>query len=152
MYNIVLDNADTWEIKKKITSSTSKAISAKGYHFGITSNGAISTEGGAVLLEKSVIIGVQDPLRNNKVSVSKSHYTLKIKAIDTVYVWNGTSYRGGSEDAKSPLAPGPAAGAWNGFASLPYSYDAVDPADWQTKLNASGGAGADSLYGHPFNG
>ncbi|NMI07795.1 hypothetical protein HF638_27750 [Paenibacillus sp. SZ31] len=105
MYNIVLDNADTWEIKKKITSST-----------------------------------------------SKSNYTGKIDAIDTIYVWNGTSYRGGSEDAKSPLAPGPAAGAWNGFASLPYSYDAVYPADLQTKLNASGGAGAGRLYGHPFSG
>ncbi|WP_145146205.1 family 16 glycoside hydrolase [Paenibacillus xylanexedens] len=152
VYNIVMDNADTWEIKKKITSSMSKAISAKGYHFGITSNGAISTEDGAVLLEKSVIIGVQDPLRNNQVSASKSNYTGKIKAIDTIYVWNGASYRGGSEDAKSPLAPGPAAEksfAWNGFASLPYNYEVVDPADLQTKLNASGGAGAGQLVWAP---
>lgn len=108
MYNIVMDNAGTREIKKKMTSST-----------------------------------------------SKSNYTGKIDAIDTIYVWNGTSYRGGSEDAKSPLAPGPAAEksfAWNGFASLPYSYDAVDPVDLQTRLNASGGAGVGRLYGHPFSG
>ena len=65
-YNIVMDNAAAWAAKKKITSAMETALSGKGYHFGVTSNGAISTEDGAVLVENSQIIDVAYPLRNNQ--------------------------------------------------------------------------------------
>lgn len=151
-YNIVMDNAATWELKKNITSSMSKAISAKGYHFGITSNGAISTESGAVLLENSVILGVQYPLRNNQADESKSNYTGKIAAIDTIYSLDGSSFRGNSDDAKSPLSPVPASlkpFSWNGLAALPYSYTAEDPAGLQARLKSTSGAGAGQLSWAP---
>lgn len=147
-YNIVMDNAEAWTIKNSITSDMAKAISAKGYHFGITSNGAISTENGSVLLEKSVIRGVQYPIRNNQVSATQSKYTGKITAIDTIYELSGVHFRGGSEDAGSPLSPVPAASipfSWNGFSVLPYSYTAEDPAGIQARLTAVDGAGAGKL-------
>ncbi|WP_454191308.1 pectate lyase family protein [Paenibacillus sp. Marseille-Q7038] len=148
VYNIVMDNAEAWTIKNSITSDMAKVISAKGYHFGITSNGAISTESGSVLLEKSVIRGVQYPLRNNQVSATQSNYTGKIAAVDTIYELGGIQYRGGSEDAGSPLAPVPAAVipfSWNGFSVLPYSYTAEDPAGLKTRLTSANGAGAGQL-------
>lgn len=147
-YNIVMDNAEAWTMKNSITSDMAKAISAKGYHFGITSNGAISTENGSVLLEKSVIRGVQYPLRNNQVSATQSKYTGKITAVDTIYELDEIQYRGGSEDAGSPLSPVPAAVipfSWNGFIVLPYSYTAEDPAGLQARLTATDGAGAGKL-------
>lgn len=147
-YNIVMDNAEAWTIKNSITSDMAKAISAKGYHFGVTSNGAISTENGSVLLEKSVIRGVQYPLRNNQVSATESKYTGKIAALDTIYELGGFHFRGGSEDAYSPLSPVPAAiipFSWNGFSVLPYSYTAEDPAGLQARLTAVNGAGAGKL-------
>lgn len=147
-YNIVMDNAEAWTIKNSITSDMAKAISAKGYHFGVTSNGAISTENGSVLLEKSVIRGVQYPLRNNQVSATQSKYTGKIAAVDTIYELGGILYRGGSEDANSPLSPVPAAiipFSWNGFGVLPYSYTAEDPAGLQARLTSANGAGAGKL-------
>jgi pectate lyase len=48
------------------------------YSFDVVLNGAISTEGGAVLLEKSQLIGVIYPLRNNQKDATLTEYTGKI--------------------------------------------------------------------------
>ncbi|MGM0881582.1 MAG: pectate lyase [Bacillota bacterium] len=147
-YNIVMDNAGAREAKRRITSAMEKAISSKWYHFGITSNGAISTENGAVLLEKSVIIDVVYPLRNNQADVDNAAYTGKILALDTIYSLDGTTYRGNSDSPDSPLSPVPAdikTFAWNGFTSLPYNYMADDPSSLKDRLTATDGAGAGKL-------
>ncbi|KQO18388.1 pectate lyase family protein [Paenibacillus sp. Leaf72] len=148
VYNIVMDSAGARSSKKRLTSSMEKAISGKGYHFGITSNGAISTEGGAVLVEKSVIIDVTYPLRNNQADAGDSTYTGKIAALDTIYTLDGATFRGDSSSAKSPLSPVPAATkpfAWNGLKSLPYSYTPDDPATLKARLVAADGSGAGKL-------
>ncbi|WHY22306.1 hypothetical protein QNH28_12575 [Paenibacillus sp. G2S3] len=147
-YNIVMDNEDTRLAKKRLTSAMEKAISSKGYHFGVTSNGAISTEGGAVLLESSVIIDVVYPLRNNQADASNSKYTGAIAALDTVYSLDGATFRGDSTFANSPLSPVPAAikaFAWNGFTTLPYSYTTDDPTSLKSRLTAVYGSGAGKL-------
>lgn len=147
-YNIVMDSADLYETKKLITSSMAKAIKAKGYHFDITSNGAISTEDGALLIEKSEIIGISSPIRNNQADANNANYTGKIEALDVIYTFNGKTYRGDSTTAESPLAPYPAstkAFSWNGFSSLPYSYSPDDPSTLRERLTGSGGAGAGQL-------
>jgi len=49
-----------------------------------------------------------------------------------IYTLNGSTFRGDTEDAGSPLVPVPATAkpfSWNGFASLPYAYPVEDPAD-----------------------
>ncbi len=148
-YNIVMDNEGARNAKKRLTSTMDKAISRKGYHFGVTSNGAISTEGGSVLLENSVIIDVLNPLRNNQADANNKQYTGKIAAIDTIYSLDGTTFRGNSDSANSPLSPIPASiqsFAWNGFTSLPYSYTADDPTNLKARLTASNGAGSGSLF------
>ena len=48
------------------TLATALDSASPTYKFGITSNGSISTEGGAVQIENSVFIGVLTPLRNNR--------------------------------------------------------------------------------------
>ncbi len=148
VYNIVMDASGLVAAKAKLTPAMEQAINSKGYHFTVTSNGAISTEGGAVLVEKSQIIGVASPIRNNQTDPGNSKYTGKIRAVDTIYTANGTTFRGNSDTAGSPLAPYPAATlafSWNGFSSLPYSYQTDDPTTLISRLKASDGAGAGKL-------
>lgn len=148
VYNVVMDCGNARTVGKKITSTMASAISTKGYHFGITSNGAISTESGAVLVEKCNIIGVASPVRNNQTDPSDASYTGKIRALDTMYSLDGSSFRGSSDTSGSPLAPVPApviAFSWNGFSSLPYSYTMDDPSTLLSRLTAADGAGAGRL-------
>lgn len=148
VYNIVMDSADLYEAKQIITSEMAKAIKAKGYHFDVVSNGAISTEGGAVLIEKSEIIGVASPIRNNQADAENADYTGKIEALDVIYTFKGETYRGDSTTEGSPLAPYPAAAksfSWNGFSTLPYSYTPDNPASLREMLAGVNGAGAGKL-------
>ena len=147
-YNIVMDSRNAYAASQLIPSSVATAISNKGYSFNVTSNGAISTEGGAVLVENSVILGVKYPLRNNQKSASNKAYTGKIQAVDTIYQYGNTSYRGNSTDSNSPLSPQPAASlafSWNGFSQLPYTYKLDDPSTVQSSLKDKVGAGIVSL-------
>lgn len=147
-YNIVMDNEGARNAKNLLTSAMAKAISSKGYHFGITSNGAISTEGGSVLLENSVIIDVVYPLRNNQTDANNSKYTGKIAAIDTIYSLDGTTFRGNSDTPNSPLSAVPASiqsFSWNGFTTLPYSYTMDEPTHLKARLTAPNGAGSGTL-------
>ncbi|NOV02029.1 DUF1080 domain-containing protein [Paenibacillus sp. LMG 31457] len=148
VYNIVMDNKDAWSAKKKITSAMESALSGKGYHFGVTSNGAISTENGAVLVENSQIIDIASPIRNNQADPADASYTGKIRAVNTQYSLNGSVFTGSSDTAGSPLAPVPApvkAFSWNGFSSLPYSYSLDPVATLKTRLTAADGSGAAKL-------
>ncbi|ASA26290.1 hypothetical protein [Paenibacillus donghaensis] len=148
VYNILADNSAAWAAKSKITTAMATALASKGYKFGVTSNGTIATEGGAVLVEKSNIIDIQYPLRNNQTDPSDSSYTGKIKALDTIYSLNGTVFRGSSETSGSPLAPVPATiipFSWSGISGLPYSYTTDDPSTLAARLTASNGSGAGKL-------
>ncbi|WP_231506179.1 fibronectin type III domain-containing protein [Paenibacillus sp. UNC451MF] len=147
-YNIVMDSAGNWEAKKRISDAQAAAISSKGYHFGITSNGAISTEGGAVLVENSHIIDVFYPMRNNQVDPVKSQYTGKILAKNTIYSMDGKVFQGDSNTPDSPMTPVPAPPlefSWSGMTDLPYSYTADDPSTLISRLTGNEGAGAGQL-------
>ncbi|MDQ0174089.1 pectate lyase family protein [Paenibacillus tundrae] len=147
-YNIVMDATAARAAKAKITSAMATAIASKGYKFDIISNGAISTESGAVLVEKSIIKDVQFPVRNNQTNPADATYTGKIRVTDTIYALDGSLFRGSSDTSGSPLAPIPAVVktfSWNGFTTLPYSYQVDDPSTLSTRLTASNGAGAGKL-------
>jgi len=80
------------------------------YSFKPPINGSISTEDGAMLVEKSVYIDNVYPLRNNQTDPCNPIYTGKIKAEDTIYVFHetdgSTTYvRGDSTDPGNPLGP-----------------------------------------------
>ena len=60
------------------------------YDFDPPINGAISTENGALLVEKSVYIDCLWPLRNNQTDPSNPAYTGKIEALDTIYQFDST--------------------------------------------------------------
>ncbi|MBV9928552.1 MAG: immunoglobulin domain-containing protein [Acidobacteria bacterium] len=130
------------------TNAAKLTGSSPTYHFDVTLNGSISTEGGAVMLEKSQLVDVLSPLRNNQVSASQPEYTGKVIALDTLYTLRGVTFRGDSTTPGSPLAPVPApeiAFSWNGFTVLPYAYATHDPSQLPSLLTGAEGAGAGVL-------
>jgi pectate lyase len=156
-YDVYVNNAEAFAAKgardaivAAMTPSNAAKLNGSNatYSFDVTLNGAISTEGGAVLLEKSQLIGVIFPLRNNQKDATLTEFTGKILALDTLYQLGSLVFRGDSNTPGSPLAPVPApelAFSWNGFASLPYVYTTRDPAQLPPLLTGSEGAGAGKL-------
>lgn len=138
---------------------------ANNYNFRPSGNGSISTENGAMLVEKSVYIDCVWPLRNNQTDPNDPIYTGKILGLDTIYSFletNGsiTYVRGNSTDPGNPLGPFQApiipfswntnAGTPNGV--LPYSYTMDDPADVPAIVTSpTAGAGAGVLIWNKAN-
>jgi pectate lyase len=125
------------------------------YDFDPPINGAISTEGGALLLEKSVYIDCLYPLRNNQTDPSDPEYTGKILGSDVIYHMDNsdgttTDLRGNSTDQGNPLGPFEALiipFSWNlPNSQLPYAYTVDDPAQLQAIVTSpTAGAGAGVL-------
>jgi pectate lyase len=125
-------------------STEAAKLSNGTYKFDVTLNGAIATEDGAVLVEKCHLIDTIYPLRNNQTDPANPAYTGKIRAADTIYTYNGSTFRGDTETPGSPLVPVPATPkvfSWNGFATLPYSYPVDDPAGVANTVTNLAGAG-----------
>ena len=154
VYNIYVDNAAALAAKKRrdavvaaMTSSNQAKLSST-FSFDVTLNGSISTEGGAVLLEKSQLVGVKSPLRNNQKDAAKPEFTGKIQARDTLYQLDSVIFRGDSTTPGSPLVPGPAAAlafSFNGITALPYTYAPDDPTLLPAILLGAQGSGAGKL-------
>ena len=157
-YNIYVD--DTLGLAaKRLRDARAAAMSASNqsklnntYSFNPFLNGSISTEGGAMLVEKSVYIDCVTPLRNNQTDPSDPTYTGKILGLDTIYQMDSTVVRGNSTDPGNPLGPVQAPiipFSWNTnpgapAGQLPYSYTMDDPAQLQaivTSPTAGVGAG-----------
>jgi pectate lyase len=145
-------------------STNDQATFANNYNFKPPLNGSISTENGAMLVEKSVYIDCLYPLRNNQTDPSNPIYTGKILALDSIYHFDNADgstnyYRGDSGDSTN--APGyPYFGpkqatiipfSWNTNAAtpdglLPYTYTMDDPSDLQSIVTSpTAGAGAGVL-------
>ena len=131
------------------------------YDFDPPINGAISTESGALLVEKSVYKDCLYPLRNNQTDPSNPEYTGKIEALDTIYHMDNadgstTDIRGNSADTGSPMGPFQAPVipfSWNLPGNqLPYSYTTDDPAQLQAIVtDPQYGAGAGILTWNKTN-
>jgi pectate lyase len=129
---------------------------SSSYSFRPPLNGSISTENGALLVEKSVYINCLWPLRNNQTDPSNPVYTGKIKALDTIYQFDSTYVRGNSTDPGNPLGPFQAAiipFSWNLTGNqLPYPYTMDDPAQLQAIVTSpTAGAGAGVLTWNKTN-
>ncbi len=125
------------------------------YSFDPPVNGTISTEDGAILVEKSVYIDCLWPLRNNQTDPSNQAYTGKIMALDSIYHFDNsdgstTDFRGDSTNATGLADFGPKQAtiipfSWNLTGNqLPYTYYPDDPAQLQaivTDPNHGAGAG-----------
>ena len=130
------------------------------YDFEPPVNGTISTENGAIQVEKSVYIDCLWPLRNNQTDPSNPEYTGKIQALDCIYQFDGTTVRGNSTDPGNPMGPFQAPiipFSWNTNAAtpngqLPYTYTPDDPAQLQAIVTSpTGGAGAGILTWNKTN-
>ena len=145
VYNVHLNNTAALAAKALRNARVAAIPGGLGsYKFDVTLNASISTEDGAVLVEKCHYVDVTNPLRNNQTDPSDPGYTGKIRAEDTIYTLNATTFRGDTEDTGSPLVPVPAPlkpFAWNGFVSLPYSYTPDDPATIAGTISFYSGAG-----------
>jgi pectate lyase len=155
-YNIYVDDSAAL-VAKRLRDNRAAALSTSlqatlnnTYSFNPPLNGSISTEAGAILVEKSVYIDCLFPLRNNQTDVTDPTYTGKIKALDTIYTLHNTdgtttTVRGNSTDSGNPLGPFQApiiTFAWNTFSALPYAYTVDDPASLLSLVQAGAGAGA----------
>ena len=152
-YNIYVDDTAVLAAKN-LRNARAAAMSTANqntlnntYDFDPPVNGAISTEGGALMVEKSVYIDCLTPLRNNQTDPSNPEYTGKILARDTVYQMNGTFFRGDSTDPGGANTLGPVQApiipfSWNLPGNqLPYSYTMDDPSELQSIVAAGAGAG-----------
>jgi pectate lyase len=161
-YNIYVDDTSVLAAKRlrdsiAATMSTADQNTLNNtYSFDPPINGSISTEGGALLVEKSVYIDCLYPLRNNQTDPSNPEYTGKIKALDTIYQMDSTFVRGNSTDPGNPLGPFQAPiipFSWNLPGNqLPYNYNLDDPAQLQAIVTSStAGAGAGVLTWNKTN-
>ncbi len=155
-YNIYVDDTLVLAAKRlrdaiAATMSTADQNTLNNtYSFDPPVNGSISTESGALLLEKSVYIDCLWPLRNNQTDPSNPAYTGKIQALDSIYRFDTTTVRGNSTDPGNPMGPFQAPlipFSWNLPGNqLPYSYTADDPAQLQAIVTSpTAGAGAGVL-------
>ena len=90
-YNLVVDssNARIVKVMRDGIASANPALASalnSTYHFGITSNGSISTEGGAVQIEDSIFYGVLTPFRNNQTDVTNPVYTGAIRGFNIRHI------------------------------------------------------------------
>ena len=159
-FNNLVDDTDALAAKR-LRDTRAAAMSTANqntlnntYSFNPPLNGSISTEGGAVLVEKSIYIDCLYPLRNNQTDVTDPTYTGKILGLDMIYQMDSTVVRGNSTDSGSPLGPfqatiipfswNPASGAPGGV--LPYTYTLDDPSNLQSIVTSpTSGAGAGVL-------
>jgi hypothetical protein len=131
VFNLFADSSNARVIKSWLdpimqgNSSLVKDFSGTGaYHFGITSNGTISTEDGVIEVANSLYVGVLTPLRNNQADVNDPTYTGSIVAVNTQHELLDTDmpvasqqstysalgklwavWKGDSSDSKSTLGP-----------------------------------------------
>lgn len=166
-YNVYVDDSSVLAAKRlrdsiAATMSTADQNTLNNtYSFNPPINGAISTESGALLLEKSVYSDCLTPLRNNQTDPSNPQYTGKILGLDVIYHFdnaNGTTVdvRGNSTDAGNPLGPLQAPiipFSWNlANNQLPYTYAADDPAQLKAIVTSpTAGAGAGILTWNKTN-
>jgi pectate lyase len=150
-YNIYADDT-TGLAARRLRDSIAATMSSSDqntlnntYNFVPFLNGSISTEGGALLAEKSIYKDCLWPLRNNQTDPSNPTYTGKILALDTIYQKDSTVIRGNSTDPGNPLGPFQApviAFSWNLPGNqLPYSYNMDDPSQLAYILSVGAGAG-----------
>ena len=137
------------------------------YSFEPPVNGTISTESGAILVEKSAYIDCLWPLRNNQTDPTNPAYTGKIMALDSIYHFDytdstTTDFRGNNTNAPGNTYFGPAQAtiipfAWNTNAAtpngqLPYTYTMDDPSNLQSIVTSPTlGAGAGVLTWNKTN-
>ena len=144
------------ELRASAMSATNQYKLDNTYNFSPPLNGSISTEGGAILVEKCVYRDSLTPLRNNQTDPNNPIYTGKIMALDTIcqldaapiFSINQTYYRGDSTNSAGAQILGPVQApvipfSWNlPGGVLPYSYVADDPSQLQGIVTVGAGAGA----------
>jgi pectate lyase len=171
-YNLYVDSSNARIVKAMrdgivAANPTLASALSSTYSFGITSQGSISTEGGAVQIEDSVFFGVLTPFRNNQTDVNNPQYTGAIRGLniqhillasDTAFMpvqqttfsdrgFEWATWTGDSDAPGSSLGPTQAPQiefAWhNGTPTYPMTLD--DLADLPALLAGAQGAGAGKI-------
>ena len=90
-YNLYIDSSNARIVKQMrdgiVSANPTLAAQLNStYHFGITSNASISTEGGTVQIDDSVFYGVLTPFRNNQTDVTNPAYTGAIRGNNILHI------------------------------------------------------------------
>ncbi len=150
VYNVVLDATNIEIAREKIASDYSTVAETTGYKFQVISQAAVSTEGGALMIENSHLIGVAQPIKDNQKSSSNySEYTGKFSFVNTIYTFGGETVNIDSDQEDTPFVgnhDNPEAFSWNYFKVLPYEYNLIPVEDIYDLLTATGNSvGAGSM-------
>lgn len=145
VFNLLADSTNaramkTWfdPIVKGSTNLTKDFTGNGAYHFGITSNGTISTEDGVIEVANSLYAGIITPLRNNQTDVNDDTYTGSVIAANTQHELLATEmplasqqstynalglswavWKGDSNDGNSTLGPIQATRKYLNFKATP---------------------------------
>lgn len=151
VFNLFADSSNARVIKSWLdpimqgNSSLVASFSGSGaYHFGITSNGTISTEDGVIEVANSLYVGVLTPLRNNQADINDATYTGSVVAVNTQHELLATDmpvasqqstysalgnlwavWKGDSNDSKSTLGPIQATRKYLNFKTAPPAVKAL---------------------------
>jgi pectate lyase len=127
-YNLYIDSSNARIVKDLrdgiVAANPTLATALNStYHFGITSNASIATEGGAVQIEGSVFFGVLTPFRNNQTDVSNAAYTGSIRGfnIEHILLASDTAYMPVSSQQSTFTDRGFLWAAWTGDSDTPGS-------------------------------
>jgi pectate lyase len=161
VFNLFADSSNARVIKSWLdpiiqgSSSLAKDFSGSGaYHFGINSNGTISTEDGVIEVANSLYVGVLTPLRNNQADVNDPTFTGSVVAVNTQHELLATDmpaasqqstysalgnlwavWKGDSNDSKSTLGPVQATPKYLSFKNAPPAAKALhQPTQLRTVL------------------
>lgn len=160
IYNVYLDNNDIYEtisrIKKyDIYNNLIKGLENKKWHFNLTNQAMVTTNGAGVKFQNSIFEGVEDIIINNNQSEDwlgeptyyvNPLYTGSYLVEDCIYkVKDLINYRGNSWDLESPFVSKRLTYLnfrWNTPSkSLPYDPTLIEMNDLKDILNQYAGAG-----------
>lgn len=128
VYSIYVDSEDAFNARNLLSEKYS-SIDFNGYKLGVTSQAFVSTEGGALYVQDSVLVGVNTPIKNNQKSSLAVEYTGKFRIMNIRFIKGEKNILTSSNEEGTPFIGNtmPINFSWNGFDQLPYNFTSVEP-------------------------
>ena len=124
LYNVYSDSSELYQVSAKSNGNLK-----------ITSQAIVSTEDGAVLMENSVLKGIQFPVKTHQESNPDVRYTGKFKVNNSRYTFGDTDVLSSSDDVETSWVSFNAQTAqtldfyFRNYQVLPYNYELADADD-----------------------
>ncbi|MCF7929921.1 MAG: InlB B-repeat-containing protein [Acholeplasmataceae bacterium] len=125
LFNNIYDATDVYESRNYVLEHFPALFAQDIYKRQLTNQMIVTTEGGAVLLENSIVMGVTQVIKSNQVSSDHPLMTGKYKVIDSMYILGDYVFYGSSEDEDTPFIRSNSEPilpfSWTNIVELPYT-------------------------------